>query len=511
MSESGAAIDERRKAEVTDFSQSREEIFTAPHYRAETTGSTKCRRGAAEVRLAPGTILSYLTPAGSPDTVESGALQTTIQSMKISLCILLLAAQPAMSLLAQDSRSSAPPASDPVRETKIAVLQRHLEAALDEKLEIEKQLLTAPADQQEQLKVKAAALAKFCADLERDLRQLMLPGRETQLTPAPADKPGLDSLRKSAREQLTNIQRRRAEKNSALRTGIAKLREAAAGKLKQLAGSSDSAASTALLAEARRLATIEPETPLSQSQALHSLGGVWEHGLSPFRKSVFAANGCVLQMDGTPHGTWTWLDEAQGLFFVDDIPSQWMNLCRIANAEAIGSVVMNGAQFTYKRKAAAAPAPLALPPACEVMTKLEAAEKSLRDEAAVAWQEETRKAMESLESIARELPEPERSELSLSTSRLQMEKCFQPKVEPTSGLKGKWITDGRTLEFTSGGVVHVNGEPEGKWLWGKSRSRENVVFTLGAGQLTAVGRLDGSGDSMELQLIGAETKHAMKQ
>ncbi len=447
----------------------------------------------------------------SSDTVESGALHTTILTMKISLCILLLAAQPAMPLLAQNSKSSAPPASDPVRETKISVLQRHLESALNDKLQIERQLLSAPAEQQEQLKAKAAALAKFSADLERDLRQLMMPGRETLPTPAPSDKAGLDTLQKAAREQLANIQRRRAERNSALRTGIAKLREAAAGSLKQLAGSSDAAASTALLAEARRLGTIEPETPLSQSQALHSLDGVWEHGLSPFRKSVFAANGCVLQMDGSPHGTWTWLDEAQGLFFVDDIPSQWMNICRIVNAEAIQSVVMNGAQFTYTRKAAAAPAPLSLPPASDVMTKLEAAEKSLRDESASAWQEETRKAMESLESIARELPEPERSELSLSTTRLQMEKCFQPKVEATPGLKGKWITDGRTLEFISGGVVRVNGEPNGKWLWGKSRSRENVVFTLGAGQLTAVGRLDGSGDSMELHLIGAETKHAMKQ
>ena len=511
MSESSAATDAQRKAEVTGFPGSCEGIFTAPHYRGETTGSTECRRGAAEVRLAPGTILSYLTPAGSPDTVESGALQTTILSMKISLCILLLAALPPSLLLAQGISPPAPPASDPVRETKSAVLQRHLEAALDEKLEIEKQLLTAPADQQEQLKVKAAALAKFSADLERDLRQLMPPGRETQLTPAPADRPGLDTLRKAAREQLTNIQRRRAEKNSALRTGIAKLREAAAVSLKQLAGSSDAAASTALLAEARRLATIEPEAPLSQSQALHSLDGVWEHGLSPFRKSVFAANGCVLQMDGTPHGTWTWLDEAQGLFFVDDIPSQWMNLCRIANAEAIGSVVMNGAQFTYTRKAAVALAPLALPAGCDVMTKLEAAEKSLREEAAVAWQEEARKVTAALDSIAHELPEPDRSEYSLTITRLQLEKCFQPKVEPTPALTGKWITDGRTLEFTSGGVVQVNGEPKGKWLWGKSRSRENVVFTLGAGQLTAVGRLDGSGDSMELLLIGGEAKHAMKQ
>ena len=405
---------------------------------------------------------------------------------------------------------ASPTAADLIRATKSKVLQSQLEKTLAEKLEIEKQLLTAPADQQEPLKVKAASLAKFSESLERDLQQLMR--RDVQPVPAPTPTPDPDALRKTAQAHVTKLQQWRTEKNKAQRTAIINLRKATAENLKQLAGTVDPAASTAMLAGARRLSLIEPETPLespSPSPTTQSLKGIWEHGLSPFRKGSFAPDGLGLTADGTPHGTWFWLDEGQGLFVVDDTTTMWMNLCRIVDPTTIESVVVNGAQFKYKRKSAGPVILPALPPDCDVMTKLMAAEQSLHEQAALAWQLETKHAVTALDAIVHELPEPERSEFSLTKAQLQMEKCFQIKTEPTPGLAGKWITEGRRLEFTAGGIVLVNGEPKGKWLWGKARSRDNFVFTLGAGDLTALGRLDG--DSMELHVIGAETKHAMKQ
>lgn len=435
--------------------------------------------------------------------------------MNLTLCTAtLLTTLFASSLLAQSSPSPAiPTAGDLIRETKSKVIQSQLEKALAEKLEIEKQLLTAPEDQQEPLKVRAAALAKFSDSLEQNLQQIMRPGREFQPGPAPTQKPGLDALRKAAQDQKAKLQQWRTEKNSVLRAAIVNLRQAAAGNLKQMAGMAEPAASTAMLAEARRLSLMEPETPLdsSPSPAGQSLKGTWEHGLAPFRKGSFAPNGLGLQPDGTPSGTWFWLDESQGLFVVDDTTTMWMNLCRIVDPTTIESVVVNGAQFKYQRKSTESVTLHALPPACDVMTKLAAAEKSLRDQADLAWQQETQKTVRALEATAQQVPETDRSEITLTITRLQMEKSFQAKTDPTAQLASKWITEGRTLEFAPGGVVLVNGEPKGKWLWGKSRSRDNVVFTLGAGGLTALGRLDGSGDSMELHLIGAETKHAMKQ
>lgn len=424
--------------------------------------------------------------------------------MKIALCLTILLT----TLSAFSARAQSPPApataGEMIRETKAKALQRHLEAALVEKLEIEKQLLTAAADQSAALQTKAAALTKFIEGLERELQQLAPPSPGSP----PAPKPGPEMLKKAAQDQVASLQQWRKEKNATLRATITALRETAAADLKRLAAAAEPAESTALLAQVRRLSTIEPETPLTHAQKMHSLAGVWEHGLSPFRKSSFAPDGLILQVDGTPHGTWSWLDESQGLFFVDDIPSKWMNLCRITGADTIESVVIDGAQFKYTRKSAAPVTLPALPPSSELMAKLTAAEQSLRDLAALAWQQETDRALMALQSTIQELPEPDRSELSLTSTRLRLETSFQLRADPTPGLAGKWVIEGRTLEFTAGGAVLVNGTPKGSWLWGKSRSRGVIVFTLGAGELTALGNL-GDG-SLELQVIGSGPKHALK-
>jgi hypothetical protein len=262
-----------------------------------------------------------------------------------------------------------------------------------------------------------------------------------------------------------------------------------------------------MLAEARRLSNLEPETPLTNSPPMHGLTGIWEHGLSPYRKQSFGQNGLILQSDGTPHGTWTWLDESQGLFFVDD-PGIWMNLCRITNPKIIESVVMNGVQFRYTRKSDTSVVTPALPASCDVIAKLTAAEQSLRAAAEQAWQQETGKALSALESKVRQLPEPDRSGFSRTVDRLTLEKSFQRRTEPTSDLAGKWVLEGRTFEFASGGSVLVSGESKGKWLWGKARSRKHIVFTLGAGRLTAIGNIGG--ESMELLIIGSKPVQAMK-
>ncbi len=392
-------------------------------------------------------------------------------------------------------------AEELIRETKNKVLQRELEATLIEKLELEKQILTAPAEQQESLKAKVAALAKFCEGLERDLMQ-----------PPPWPKPSPAALKKSAQEQMAKLQRWRSEKDATLRQAISNLRQTAVGGLKQLAGNSEPAASTALLSEARRLGILEPETPLESpapSPATLELKGIWEHGLSPFRRGCWSPSGLGLQPDGTPHGTWTWLDESQGLFVVDDTGSKWVNLCRVVDKDNVSSVVIDGAQFSYKRKAPESPVFPPLPPSCDIITKLIGAEKTLRDQAAQAWKQETEKASKVVESVMLDLPEPERSDMSSALSLAQKQPMLQSRTEPDARLSGKWITEGRTLEFISDGVVLVKGEPKGTWRWGKARSHSCIVFTLGAGQLTALGELGA--DSMEVRIIGAETKHAMKQ
>jgi hypothetical protein len=162
-----------------------------------------------------------------------------------------------------------------------------------------------------------------------------------------------------------------------------------------------------------------------------------------------------------------------------------------------------------KRKAPEFPAFPPLPRSCDIITKLIGVEKPLRDQAAQAWKQETEKASKVVESVIQGLPEPERSELSPALALAQKQTILQSKTEPDPRLAGKWITEGRTLEFISEGVVLVKGEPKGTWRWSKARSHSSIVFTLCAGQLTALGELGA--DSMELRIIGAETKHAMKQ
>ena len=123
---------------------------------------------------------------------------------------------------------------------------------------------------------------------------------------------------------------------------------------------------------------------------------------------------------------------------------------------------------------------------------------------------ETQKTVAALEALQKELPESDRSEFEKFVGQLQQQACFQRKIQPSQRtLKGKWIIEGRTFEFIEDGIVLVNGERKGKWQWGKARSHSCIVFTLGAGNLTALGEL-GDGN-MELHIIGAESKHAVRQ
>lgn len=419
--------------------------------------------------------------------------------MKTTFLCALFASLPLASSWAQNDPTKA---AEMIRETKQKVIQRQLEATLTEKLELEKQLLIAPADQQETIKAKAAALGKYCESLELQLAQ-----------PVPPAKPSPAELKKSALDQVRRLQQWRSKMDAMLRLEILRLRQTTTGELKKLASNTEPAISNAMLAAVRRLDVLEPETPLESpppSPATLALKGIWEHGLAPFRKGCWSPEGIGFQPDGMPTGTWTWLDESQGLFVVDDTGSQWMNLCHVVNGDLVESVVIKGAQFKYKRKAPESPAPLALPAYCDLITKLVAAEKALREKSAKEWKQETEKTAIALESIQKDLPETDRAELAKTAAQLQQQTCFQRKIEPSQRtLSGKWIIEGKTFEFISDGIVLVNGKRKGKWQWGKARSHSCIVFTLGAGNLTALGEL-GDGN-MELHIIGAESKHAVKQ
>jgi len=421
--------------------------------------------------------------------------------MKAILCTATLLSILTISPLPAQQPAPAVPAEDLIKETTIKVLQRHLETAMTDKLEIQKQLLSAPADEQTALQNKAAALTKCIAEVERELTQLSPP------TPAPAPAP---PVKPSPAELLARVKTSAGKADSmerALRDSIISARLKASKELTQQAASAEAAASAALLMEARRLELILPETPLPPSQEMQSLAGLWEHGLAPYRQGSFTPGGLIVMPDGTPHGTWSWLDEGQKIFFVDD-DSKWMNLCRIKDANTIESVVIDGSQFKYTRKSSIPAAGPPLPAACNVLADLAAVEKTLRDDAAAAWQKEKDTVVALLESALPDLPKPNKTTLTGTIEELRTKKIFQVRTEPTEKLAGKWVVDGLVLEFLSGGVVRVNGEPKGKWLWGKKRSKGHVVFTLGPGGLTAIGNFGGG--PMELQIIGSTPKHAMK-
>ena len=64
------------------------------------------------------------------------------------------------------------PGHDIIRQTKLKVLQRHYETVVNELVELEKAVLTAPADQRDAMAAKLKALGDFAAKLEADVEKL---------------------------------------------------------------------------------------------------------------------------------------------------------------------------------------------------------------------------------------------------------------------------------------------------------------------------------------------------
>ena len=87
------------------------------------------------------------------------------------------------------------PGHDIIRQTKLKVLQRHYETVVNELVELEKAMLTAPADQREAMAAKLKALSDFAAKLEGDVEKLDAhPAVVVAPPPGTAFPPGLRSI-----------------------------------------------------------------------------------------------------------------------------------------------------------------------------------------------------------------------------------------------------------------------------------------------------------------------------